>query len=310
MQIKIDKTLLLNSKNRIVIYLIGFAITYIMLSPLVLSPFYDYLLFHPDHKYHNEVDKPLHELATKFKATKQDLYIAVSEHKKIHAWYLKEQNAKRTFLISHGNGGNICYRLELIASLLKYGSVFIYDYEGYGKSDGIPSRSAICIDGLAAYDCLTKQYSIKPSQIILYGESLGCSVACQISKSHPVGGIILQSGWASLLEKARDLFGLLRLYPDWMFGEPLLDNVAVLSKPHAPLLLIHGEQDKVLPCRYSLELYAKACEPKTLTLIPKASHNDVTDADPVLYSQALNNFLTEISEQNAYRNKQNTKLLQ
>ena len=282
------------SKHTILSYLIVLVITYVLLSPLMLAPLYDWMLFHPDREYHFAVDKPLQKIAAKFKTHKQDILIPVSNKRKIYAWYFREPTAERTFLISHGNGGNICYRLALISALLKYGSVLIYDYEGYGKSEGVPSRQAICADGLAAYDYLVNSQHIRPKDVILYGESLGCSVSCHISKYRPVGGLILQSGWASLLEAARDRFILPRLYPDCLFAEPLLDNTVVLKRPHPAVLLIHGQQDKILPCRYSQELFAHACEPKQLVLLPNASHNNIGIEDNSLYFQSILNFLASI----------------
>ncbi len=290
------KSFLSKTQNKVFIYSIGLAITYILLSPWVLGSFYDQLLFHPDCQYHSAVDKPLQKLAHQYNSHKQDIFIPITSKTKIYAWYFSKPGATRIFLISHGNAGNVCYRTDLIALLLNYGSVLIYDYEGYGKSDGKPSRQAICTDGLAAYDYLINNKLAKPSEIILYGESLGCAVSCQISTSRPVGGLILQSGWASLLEAARDRFVWLHFYPDHSFGAPLLDNVAILSQPHPPLLLIHGQQDNILPCRYSQEIFAKAIEPKQLVLLPNTSHNDVTDVNPALYSQSIASFLASIKD--------------
>jgi len=242
------------SKHTILSYLIALAISYILFSAVILG-FSDRLLFYPDHKYHEEIEEPLQKIIAPFKIVKGDVFIPVQNKNRIHAWYFKKPSAKVTFLISHGNAGNICYRLQLIKTLLPYGSVLVYDYEGYGKSEGEPSRKVICEDGLAAYDYLVKQQSVKPEQLILYGESLGCAVSCEISKSRKVGGMILQSGWTSLLNTARDKYFLLKLYPDCCFAPPYFNNMDVLAKAHPPLLLIHGLKDRILPCRYSQELF-------------------------------------------------------
>lgn len=278
------------SKHKIVTYLIALAISYILFSAIIFG-FSDRLLFYPDDKYHPEVEERLQKILAPFKAVKNDVFIAVPNNNRIHAWYFKKPSAKMTFLISHGNAGNICYRLHLIKTLLPYGSVLIYDYEGYGKSEGSPSRKAACEDGLAAYDYLVKQQFVKPDQLILYGESLGCAVSCEISRSRKVGGIILQSGWTSLLDVARDKYLLFRLYPDYCFAQPRLNNMDVLAKAHPPLLLIHGQQDKILPCRYSQELFSSACEPKQIILLPNASHNDIGSVDSPLYTQSIGHFL-------------------
>jgi pimeloyl-ACP methyl ester carboxylesterase len=282
------------SKQKMLTYLIALLATYLLFSPYVMGPIYNRLLFFPDRNYHPEVNQRLQKMQDQYAAVLQEVFIPVSDNIKIHAWYFKKSDADKTLLISHGNGANICYRLPLVEALLKFGSVLIYDYEGYGKSAGTPSRPAICADGIAAYDYLTREHAIKPANIILYGESLGCGVSCEISKLRHVGGIILQSGWASLLSAARDRMVLPRLYPDWSFGKPYMDNMAVLNKPHPPVLLIHGELDNILPCRYSRMLFAKACEPKKLVLLPHASHNDILEADHFLYLQSISDFMKSL----------------
>lgn len=279
--------------------MIALIISYILFSPLVIGSFYDGLLFFPDRKYYPEVDEQLEKIMTPLKVTKEDIFIPV-RNKSIHAWYFNRPLAKKTFLISHGNGGNVCHRLYLIKALLPYGSVFVYDYEGYGKSEGTPSRQAICADGLAAYDYLIKQKFVRPDDVIVFGESLGCSVSCEISKYRKTGGIILQSGWTSLLKAGRDRIFLLRLYPDCFFKSPYLDNEAALCRPHPPVLLIHGQKDKILPCRYSQELFVKACEPKQLVLLPNASHNDIGIVDSDLYAQAIHRFLQTYYQNSFY----------
>jgi len=281
-------------KHKMLTYFIALLATYLLFSPYVIGPIYDRLLFFPDRNYHPEVSQPLQKIQGGYASILNEVFIPVSDKIKIHAWYFKRSDADKTLLVSHGNGGNICYRLPLVESLLKFGSVLIYDYEGYGKSTGTPSRSAICADGVAAYDYLVKEQGVKPKDIILYGESLGCGVSCEISKLRQVGGIILQSGWASLLSAARDRMVLPRLYPDWSFGQPYMDNMAVLKKPHPPLLLLHGELDNILPCCYSRLLFAKACEPKKLVLLPHASHNNVVEVDHLLYLQSISDFMKSL----------------
>jgi fermentation-respiration switch protein FrsA (DUF1100 family) len=276
--------------------LAGLLTLYILLSPVVAAPLYNFLLFRPDRTTYN-LDTVFSQIETAFKTKKQDVWIVPPDSNKIHAWYFSLPNARRTFLISHGNAGNIAHRSILIATLLKSGgSVLIYDYEGYGSSEGKPSRPAVVEDGVAAYDYLTKVKKIAGKDIILYGESLGCGVSCQISKQRQVGAIILQSGWTSLMAAARDRLKLLWLYPKFCFSEPSLDNLAVLTQKHPPLLLIHGKKDNILPARYSEELYAKACAPKQLLLLPDAEHNDIGIVDMPQYFLGISKFLTTVPE--------------
>ena len=280
-------------KRRTILYeLLGLLVLYFLLSPIVASPLYEAMLFHPDRTYYSIAEEGCKKLVARFNVCREDCWIMSSDGKKIHAWYFKLPSSKRVFLVSHGNAGNICHRLGLINNLLSCGgSVLIYDYQGYGKSEGEPSRPNIVADGLAAYDYLVKNLNVNPGDIILYGESLGCAVSCQISKLHYVSAIILQSGWTSLLKAGRDRVALLWLYPDLFFTPPLLNNLEIVRRPHSPLLIIHGERDNILPCSYAKENYAKACEPKQIVLLPDASHNDVGFVDVELYLKGIRNFL-------------------
>lgn len=203
-------------KRRKLIYeLLGLLVLYFLLSPFIASPLYDWMLFHPTRASYRIADDACKKLAARFNIHRRDFCTISNNRKKIYGWYFKMPSCKRVFLVSHGNAGNMCYRIPLIINLLASGgSVLIYDYEGYGESEGEPSRPNIVADGLAAYDYLVKELHASPDNIVLYGESLGCGVNGQISNLRPVAGIIMQSGWASLLEAeiCSNCFGYIQIY--------------------------------------------------------------------------------------------------
>ena len=245
---------------------------YVLLSPLVSMPLYERILFFPDRNLdEGAIAQPVEQLHKGLGVEKSDVIIAAPDGNKLYGWYLKMPGATKVMLVSHGNAGNITSRIILAAALLVCKtSVLLYDYEGYGKSEGSPSIKNVCDDGVAAFDYLTQTLQVKPSDIIVYGESVGSGVTCHIASCRAVGGIVLQSGFPSLVYAAHDRLWLTWLYPNCWFKN--LDNLAVLEKPHAPLLIIQGRLDPIFPTRYAQYMYDRASAPKQLALVDNLGH--------------------------------------
>lgn len=145
----------------------------------------------------------------------------------------------------------------------------MYDYQGFGRSQGSATVEGTCEDAVAAYDYLIQHEKRTAKDIIAVGESWGSGVTGQLVMQREVAGVIMHSGFASLVSAGRHRFFWLRLYPDWSFPKNLrLDNMAVFSKPHPPLLIVHGKTDIVIPCQEAKLLFERATEPKTLFLLP------------------------------------------
>jgi uncharacterized protein len=241
---------------------------WVLMSPPVAMSFYNGFLFQT-FRY------PIgfYDLDAIANVERHDVYFPSANGSKLHGWWFPNQNFKPVILISHGSGGNLTFRGWLINSLLLSGaSVFIYDYQGYGRSEGDTTIEGTCDDARAAYDYLTRDLSISPKRIFLYGESYGTGVTCKLASEVPCKGVILQSGYASLRESGRQILAILNLYPQWLFPQPELDNRAYVSKRHPPLLLLHGLRDTLLPCTLSTTLFHGASEPKSLLLMPGADH--------------------------------------
>lgn len=210
----------------------------------------------------------------------------------LHGWYWQNPKARHTFLFSHGNSGNLTIRLNTSKHLLNSNcSVFVYDYQGFGKSTGSPSVEGICSDAEAAYDFLVNELNCNGRDILFYGESLGAAVSTHLSSVRECSGLVLQSGFSSLKKIAREHFPVLSLYPDLLFPRPALDSLSILSGPHPPVLLIHGEQDTVIPVGHSIEMYEGAVGRKLLLKLPLASHADVWSSAHPQCSEAISQFL-------------------
>jgi len=283
-------------KKRALIEAAKLTILFFLISPICLFQLTRILLFFPDQTQY-DLKGPLQLIQQKLKTKVEEVNFQSANGKDLNGLYFAREGSKRVLLLSHGNGGNIAHRLPAIIHMLNLGaSVLVYDYQGYGKSKGDPSVSGIVEDGLAAYDFLRKKEGWKPSQIVAYGESLGCAVTCQIAKKRDVAGVVLQSGFSSLPAAARDRFIWLNLFPDFTFPQPQLNNCEILAQSHIPLLLIHGEKDEILPIKYADQMYASSAARKQFVRLKHSGHNDMFTADLKDYTAALENFMKTLAE--------------
>ncbi|MCA9804896.1 MAG: alpha/beta hydrolase [Cyanobacteria bacterium HKST-UBA02] len=256
--------------------------------------FANFILFHPYSKM--EIHLPTMDLLRdKFNAKWNILTLDARDGSKLSAWYWEIPNPKGTILVSHGNAGNLSHRVHLLAPMMGSGySVFLYDYRGYGESEGQSDDRTIVEDGFTAYDYMTRKLHIKPSDIVLYGESLGCAVSTEILEKRQARAVVLQSCFASVVDAARDKFLWTAIYPDYLFPQRHLDNVTAYTRPHPPLLLLHGEKDFILPAAYAKKVYEKAIEPKTLYLVKGCGHNDFYMNDAASAIAGFQGFLSKL----------------
>jgi fermentation-respiration switch protein FrsA (DUF1100 family) len=266
-------------------------VLYLLFCPRLNILLYRPLLFHPWRSAENEpVAPPLAGV------TGENVYFPSENGKMLNGWLYANPKAVYTIIFNHGNGGNIAVRTDLVQLLLMAGaSVFIYDYEGYGESVGKPTVEGICEDGAGAYKFLTGTKNVPADKIILYGESLGAAVAANISSRFQCKAIVLQSGFSSLYRIACEVFPLLRIYPAFLFPNPALDNLSVLMKPHPPVLLIHGDEDTVIPVRHAKQLYEKAVGPKKFLELPKTGHANIYTTASSVYVRAMKSFLSSLN---------------
>ena len=267
------------------------AALYVLFSPPIAMPVYNRILFFPTRGYDSDfASAHLQHILRANDIKKSDVSFSVPGGKNLSGWFFKKAGSSKVMLVSHGNAGNISDRLILAESLLSCGtSVFLYDYEGYGESQGSPSVQKLCNDAVAAYDYLVSQEKIPPRDIIPYGESIGTGVTCYLSTQRSLTRFILQSG---LLYDASltTICGLPASIPT--VGFPISNNIAVLKAPHPPVLLLHGKDDRFLPPRYSQLLFKLASAPKQLSLIDNMQHCREEANDPQFLG-AINKFLAE-----------------
>lgn len=189
----------------------------------------------------------------------------------IVAWYGRAAPGQPTLLYFHGNGGGLATRSERIRRYLVRGrGVLMMSYRGYSGGTGSPSERNNVADAGLAYDLLVRE-GVPPERIVVYGESLGSGVAVQLAARRKVGGVILDSPYTSIVELG------VRSYPflpvRWLMSDRY-ETLAHIGAVHAPLLIVHGEQDDIVPVDMSRALFAAASEPKLLVTYPDAGHSD------------------------------------
>jgi fermentation-respiration switch protein FrsA (DUF1100 family) len=211
----------------------------------------------------------------------------------IHGWFLPVPRSRLTVLVSHGNGGNISHRLTRAALLQSTldADVLLYDYRGYGQSNGAPDEDGTYRDGRAAYRYLVETKRVRPERLVLFGESLGSAVALELALSERCGAVILESPFTSVRDMARVALPWL---PVWPFVRTRYDNLAKVGRLHAPLLVLHGDRDTVVPFEQGQRLFAAAPEPKRFFRITGADHNDTYTTGGEPYRRALAGFIAEV----------------
>ena len=187
------------------------------------------------------------------------------------AWYAKAKPGQPTLLYFHGNGGALEIRRERITKYMNRGrGMFMLAYRGYSGSTGVPSEAANIADAKLAYDTLIND-GIRPDDIILYGESLGTGIAIQVAVEKKVRGLILESPYTSMLERASQIYWWLPVR--WLLRDHYMSR-DFIKQVHVPLFILHGEADTLVPVAMGRELFSLANEPKDIVTLPGAGHND------------------------------------
>lgn len=196
-----------------------------------------------------------------------------SDGTKLHGAFCPIPNARGTVLWFHGNGGNITYCVNEVRKFHAIGvSVFLFDYRGYGKSEGSPNGKGVLLDSEAAYEYVTRDLKVPPSKLILLGESLGGGPAIQLASKLPCAGLICQSNFTSVPDMALQRFPFL----PWLYfcARTNFPNLDTIPSVKVPKLMIHSKNDEVIPYHMGEELFQAAAEPKEFWSIDGALHND------------------------------------
>ena len=204
----------------------------------------------------------------------RDVDLPTSDGERLGGWWIAARGDECLghVLLCHGNAGNIGDRV-LHAELLTAAGfdVLLFDYRGYGTSSGRPSEQGTYRDGRAALRWLENEPDVDPARVFYLGESLGGAVALELALGHPPAGLVLLSAFTSVRDMARRHYRAIptAVVPD---AYPSLRLIAGLR---APLLVLHGEDDMIVPVEHGRALFDAAPEPKRLLVVPGAGHDDI-----------------------------------
>jgi fermentation-respiration switch protein FrsA (DUF1100 family) len=215
----------------------------------------------------------------------EEVTIETEDGVRLYAWWKAPQPGKALILYFHGNGGNLLNRADRARVLTQDGrGLLLLSYRGYSGALGKPSEEGLRRDARAAWRHLA---SYQPQRIVLYGESLGSGVAVRLASEVRVGGVVLDAPFTSVPDVARPFFWFLPV--DLLVRDQYrsIDRIAAIE---APLLVLHGEADTLIPVDLGRRLFAAAREPKRLVTLPGVDHVSVLEAGGLAHVRA---FLSE-----------------
>jgi fermentation-respiration switch protein FrsA (DUF1100 family) len=220
----------------------------------------------------------------------QDVWFASTDGAKLFGWYVEAAATSAVLIWCHGNAGNIINRLQNLRELYRLGlSVFLFDYRGYGRSEGRPSEEGLYQDAMAAYDYMTRRRRIPPDRVVIFGRSLGAAVAGELAAHKPASSLILESCFPSIEAVAKHYYYGLPVH--WLLGASfrLIDRLPLLSLPK---LFIHGDRDDVIPLSLGEQTFRASKPPKEFYLVKGADHNDVPFVGGRPYYSKLREFIS------------------
>lgn len=217
----------------------------------------------------------------------RDVLIDTEDGIRLGAWYFPAGDS--AVLVCNGNGGDRSMRAPLAAALNRIGlSVLLFDYRGYGGNPGSPSEAGVAADAHAARQWLAAQPDV--DRVVYFGESLGAAVAIGLAVPRPPAALVLRSPFTSLADVAA-------VHYRWLPARRLLldryPSLECIASVNAPVLVIAGDRDDIVPAVLSRRLYEAAAEPKRYVLVHGAGHNDLELLDGRQMIDEIEEFLSE-----------------
>ncbi|MCH7548341.1 MAG: alpha/beta hydrolase [Candidatus Krumholzibacteriota bacterium] len=222
----------------------------------------------------------------------RDVYFDAGRHQ-LHGWFVPAQNARYTLLYCHGNAGNITHRVELVRAFVERGlSVFIFDYSGYGKSEGRVGEAETYRSAHAAWDYLTGDAGIDEQSIIIFGRSLGSAVAIELATQVSPRALILESSFTSLPDLGARAYPFL---PVRLLSRFRYNSIDRIQDIRVPKLFVHSLDDDLVPLGMGKRLYRHASRPKVWTRA-QGDHNAIYLVAGSRYEETLREFIASLGQ--------------
>lgn len=208
---------------------------------------------------------------------------------KLSGWFVPAERPRGVVLFCHGNAGNITHRLASILVFHRLGlSTFIFDYRGYGASEGKPGEKGTYLDAEAAWRYLTEKRNLPPTEIIIFGRSLGGAIATRLAQDHKPKALIIESTFTSVPDIAANLYPFL---PVRLLSRFDYNAREYIKQVDCPVLVIHSTGDDIIPFAHGRRLFEAAKEPKQFLEIT-GTHNDGFVTSGTRYEEGLNAFIS------------------
>lgn len=222
-------------------------------------------------------------------ADTRDVTLTLADGTRVHAWWCPRPGSDKAVLYCHGNGGNLSHRAGSVRKLRDSlnASVLIFDYPGYGKSEGVPTEQGCYQAADAAYDWLMNEQSVEPCRLLLYGDSLGGGVAVNLAGRKEHGGLVLIRTFTTLPDVGATIYPWLPVR--WVMRHRF-DSLGTIGSCCRPVFVAHGTADRLIPFVLGKRLYEAANEPKSFYAMEGLDHNDPLPAE--MYAR-LGEFLRE-----------------
>lgn len=219
----------------------------------------------------------------------EEVFLTAADGVRLHAWFFPGKSGV-TLVFFHGNAGDVTHRLDMIP-LLQAGldaSILLFDYRGYGRSEGAPTERGVYLDSLAAAQWAREREGTRA--VVYYGRSLGAAAAIETALREPPNALVVEAAFLSIAEMAAVSHPFIGLV-SWLWLRGRFDNASKISKLRAPLLVIHGDQDDTVPLEHGLRLYKAAPWRKELYIVRGAGHSDALFVDGDKYTGRISRFL-------------------
>jgi fermentation-respiration switch protein FrsA (DUF1100 family) len=225
----------------------------------------------------------------------EDAWFTATDRVRLHGWYLPQQSPRAVVLYCHGNAGNLSDWADVVRILHdRVGlALLIFDYRGYGRSEGTPSEDGVVADARAARAWLARRAGLAEGRIVLMGRSLGGGVAVHLAANDGARALVLESTFTSLPDVGKAHYPWL---PARILMQTRLDSLSKIGRYHGPLLQSHGTADRLIPYANGRRLYDAANAPKRFYSIAGGDHND---PQPPTYYDILTAFLDDLNRQEA-----------
>ena len=222
----------------------------------------------------------------------EDIWFTSGDSVRLHGWLIPASSPKHLLLFCHGNAGNISHRLDNVRLLHNMGiSVFIFDYRGYGRSQGHISEKGFYQDSEAAYAVARKWAGQNGAKLVVFGRSLGGIAATHLGATKKCDGLILESTFTNMGAMARAHYPL-------PFAETLLKHrlnaLDEIVQVRVPILFFHGDRDRIVPIKLGRKLFKAAPNPKEFVVLPGAGHNDTYVVGGQDYFKKIESFFARL----------------